>query len=150
MLILVLICIAVFLGYSQYLTQKADMVARDRVLSEIRQAMAMLLYDYAVQGKLEQLQKLDRENPFTLMAAYRALPKNYKGAVSAPASVLEPGWYFNLATRQVIWRSRDDKQLSYALEFEYEDMNHNHRFDPASDAVIGLQIKKPLDQARGF
>jgi len=141
-IILILIFIGAFLGYTQSLTRQADRVARDRALSEIRQALAMMLYDYAIKGKLADLQKFDSENPFSLMAAYRPLPAEYKGAKATLKPGLEAGWYFDLKTRRVIWVALDGSRQKYQLHFEYEDVNRNNHFDPATDQIIGLDITK--------
>lgn len=141
-MILVLICIVIFLGYSQYLTQQTDRVARDRVISEVRQALAMMLYDYAVKGKLQQLQRFDRENPFTLMAAYRPVPKAYLGTLVDEPAKLSAGWYYDLSRRQVIWQARDGERQHFVLRLDYQDGNHNGRFDAGREELIGLDIKK--------
>lgn len=141
-IILVLIFISAFLNYTQTLTKKSDEIARDLVLTEIRQALAMMLYDYAVKGKLVQLQKFDRENPFTLMNLYRPLPQNYHGTVAKSAPDLVPGWYFDLADHQALWVGLDGRRQSYRVEFDYADSNDNGRFDSGIDEIIGLGIKK--------
>ncbi len=141
-LILVLICISVFLGYSQYLTGKAEQVARERVITEIRQAMAMMLYHYAVKGKLGELQKFDRDNPFTLMAAYRPLPLNYHGAIKKQHAEMPAGWYFDLSTRRVLWVGLSRQRQYYELRFGFDDRNSDGRFNPGTETVLGLEIKK--------
>ena len=141
-IILILICISVFLSYSQFLTKKTEEVARDLVVTEIRQALAMMLYDYALKGKLAQLQKFDRENPFTLMAAYRPLPLNYKGALVTSKPELAAGWYFDLISRRALWVAHDKRREFYQLRFEFNDRNQNGLFDSQTEDISGLQIKK--------
>jgi hypothetical protein len=141
-IILILICISLFLSYSRFLAQKTDEVARDIVVTEIRQALAMMLYDYALKGRLAQLQKFDRENPFTLMAAYRPLPLNYKGALVRVSPELPAGWYFDLIARRALWVAHDGQREYYQLRFEFNDKNQNEQFDSLTEEVGGLQLKK--------
>ncbi len=141
-IILILIFIGSFLGYSHALTTRVDRAARDRVISEIRQGLAMLLYAYAIKGRLADLQSLDQQNPFSLIAAYRPLPSEYKGARSRLQKNPPAGWYYDLTMRQVIWVALDGQHQVFVLRFAYDDVNGNKRFDPELDLVVGLVMKK--------
>ncbi len=141
-IILILIFIGSFLSYSHSLTARADRVARDRVISEIRQGLAMLLYDYAIKGRLADLQNFDHQNPFSLIAAYRPLPTEYTGAQATLKPNPPAGWYYDLTTRQVIWVALDGQRQAFVLRFAYDDVNGNKRFDPELDLVVGLAMKK--------
>lgn len=119
-IILILICMTSFLTYTASLSSRAEQVARQRVITEIRQALAMMLYDYAIKGQLEDLKSFDRKNPFVPLAIYRQLPKNYHGAVSNVAEIKSPGWYFELNTGLVIYKSADDALPVQKFEMVYE------------------------------
>ena len=141
-IILILICIAVFLRYTDQLSEKAEIIARDRVISDIKHSLAMMLYDYTIKGKTEELQKFDEGNPFVPLAIYRGLPVNYQGAkVESPDSP-EQGWYFDLSLKQVIYINSKSEFEKFYIKFLYEDVNNNGQFDRQVDVLKGLEMKK--------
>ncbi len=135
----------IYLVFIEDLTIKSDQVARERVITEIRGALAMMLYDYAIKGQLHDLARFDGENPFVIVAVYRSLPANYRGTI---ASVREkhnqPGWYFDMDERLVIFVSLDNHIDRYRLAFEYQDRDGNGRFDPRTDGVGRLELKQVM------
>ncbi|MCP4077962.1 MAG: hypothetical protein GY744_17465 [Gammaproteobacteria bacterium] len=141
-IILVLICIAVFLKYTEHLSAKAGVIARDRVLSDIKYSLAMMLYDYTIKGKTEELQSFDDGNPFVVLAIYRGLPGNYRGAKAEFPENPEPGWYFDLSLKQVVYINNKSEFEKFYIKFLYEDVDQNGRFDRQLDVLKGLVIKK--------
>ena len=129
-IILILVCIISFFVFTEKLSQQAEEVAKDQVLVEMKQALAMMLYDYAIKGQLMALEKFDRENPFVPLAIYRELPKNYKGAINSERQLKDVGWYFDLNTKVAIYKFSDNQiPLSkYVLKFEYDDLNSDGVF----------------------
>ena len=141
-IILILICIAVFLRFTDHLSAKAEIIARDRVISDIKYSLAMMLYEYTIKGKAEELQKFDEGNPFVALAIYRSLPVNYRGAKAKIPDSPEKGWYFDLSLKQVIYISSISEVEKFQLKFLYEDVNNNVRFDRQVDVLKGLKMEK--------
>lgn len=117
-IIIILICVASFLSFTSHLSDSAQDVARERVISSIKFSLSMLLYDYAIQGKHQQLQKFDRENPFVILARYRSLPADYRGVVAEITSDLSPGWYFENDTRSLVHVINNKRSYRYILKYQ--------------------------------
>ena len=139
-IVLIVCCMAIYLVFIEDLELKADRVARDQVLTSIRGALAMMLYDYTIKGKLAELDKFDRENPFVPLAIYRSLPSNYRGTIKSGREGLEPGWYFDLTERVAFFVSLDELVDEYRMVFDYKDADGNGRFDPRVDGIGGLNL----------
>ena len=116
-IILVLICIVLFLGFTEHLTQKTDQVAKDRVISGIKHSLAMMLYDYTIQGKLDELKEFDQGNPFVPLAIYRSLPENYHGALSVFPEAPDAGWYFDKQSKRLVFIDLEGGQSSFEMIF---------------------------------
>ncbi|MBT3206163.1 MAG: hypothetical protein HOM14_05485 [Gammaproteobacteria bacterium] len=116
-IILILICIVLFLGFTEHLTGKTDQVAKDRVISGIKHSLAMMLYDYTIQGRLEELKGFDKGNPFVPLAIYRTLPENYHGALSVFPEVPDAGWYFDKQSKRLVFVSLDGDHSSFEMIF---------------------------------
>ncbi len=129
-IILILVCITSFFIFTDKLSLQAEEVAKDQVLVEIKQALAMMLYDYAIKGQLLALEKFDRENPFVPLAIYRELPKNYKGAVKSESELVGLGWYFDLNAKMAIYKFSDNQTplSKYVMKFEYDDLDNDGVF----------------------
>ncbi len=123
-IVIILICISSFLVFTSKLSQQAEVVAKDWVIVEVKQALAMMLYDYAIKGQLNDLQNFDRENPFVPLAIYRELPKNYRGTINSENQIKEYGWYFDLINREMIYKYSDDDLPveKYLMIFIFEDL----------------------------
>lgn len=141
-IIIILLSILYFFHSTRDLGRRVETVAADRVVTEMRQALAMMLYDYAIQGRLNELERFDRENPFVPLSIYRDLPTNYHGVVSDAGGIAESGWYFDRAERVAVYRHRDpdrpDRKLS--LVFVFEDLDGDRRY--GSGEVGYLSIEK--------
>jgi len=116
-IILVLICISVFFSYTEHLSEKAESIARDRVITDIRYSLAMMLYDYTIQGKQDGLKKFNNENPFIPLAIYRSLPGNYRGVISELSTNIDDGWYFVKSSRTVIYTNFNGDRQMFTLKY---------------------------------
>ena len=125
--ILVLILMFSFLYYTAAINQRTEEVARDQMIASMKQALSMMLYDYAIKGQLKDLQIFDRENPFVPLAIYRELPANYHGTISNQRDILEYGWYFDLVNKLAVYRFSDDELpvQKYKMVFDFEDLDGN-------------------------
>lgn len=120
-IILILICIAVFLRYTDQLSAKAEIIARDRVISDIKHSLAMMLYDYTIKGQKESLRKFDQENPFVPLAIYRSLPANYRG-VTVDLRVGETeGWYFVKKSKRLVFISKKGSRQYFLMRYIVEN-----------------------------
>ena len=139
---IIVTCIAVYLVLIEDISVQADRVARDQVITSIRGSLAMLIYDYSIKGKLQDLAQFDGENPFVPLAIYRSLPSNYHGVIKSLEMDREPGWYFDLKERLVVFVSLEDRVQRYRMVFEYEDVNGDGDFNFQIDIVTRLDIEE--------
>lgn len=117
-IIIVLICISVFLTFTRSLSEKAELIARDRVISDIRYSLAMMLYDYTIKGKSHELEKFDMENPFVALAIYRSLPGNYKGVVDKLSSNNSAGWYYENTSKLAVYIGNLEKRKAFMVSYQ--------------------------------
>lgn len=120
--IIVLICISAFLVFTQHLSEKAEAIARDRVVSDIKYSLAMMLYDYTIKGKQHELKAFDRENPFIPLAIYRSLPRNYRGATAEVLAHSDDGWHFELKTKNSIYLTRKGDMSIYVMRYIEDEL----------------------------
>ena len=102
-IIIVLMCIVTFFAAIENISTKAEKVSHDRVLTDLKYSLSMALYDYTIKGKQVELRKFHHENPFLLLAIYRALPSNYHGAIMSIPGNASPGWYHDLNKNLTIY-----------------------------------------------
>lgn len=141
-IIIIIICILLFFAATDHLSEKAERVAAERVVTDMRQALSMMLYDYAIKGQLADLQKFDRENPFVPLAIYRSLPRIYHGVVSDLNIISVPGWYFDRSEKFAIYHfnNKDQADLKFSMVFIFEDLDGDQVY---SKGDIGyLKIEK--------
>ena len=143
-LVLILILILTFFLATQKLTRQAEEIAKDQVLVEIKQALSMMLYDYAIKGRLAELSKFEDGNPFSPLQTYRQLPQNYHGTVRSEKEIKVNGWYFDSTNRTVIYKYSDNEtpNLNFGLEFRFDDLNGDGRHNPEEVGYLLIE-KKP-------
>lgn len=130
-IILVLICTASFLSFTSHLSDKVEVLARERVITDIKQSLAMMLYDYSIKGKQQQLEQFHQDNPFVPLAIYRTLPRNYHGVVSRITNgKLNNGWYYERKSKKVIYLALSGKRYEYVMRYV------------RSDSIGQLQLQK--------
>lgn len=139
-IILILICIVFFFTFTDKLGQQAEEVAKDQVIAEMKQALAMMLYDYAIKGQLADLSQFDRENPFVPLAIYRELPKNYRGTISGSSEIGEFGWYFDINLRETIYvfSSGNNPSQRFVMKFKFEDQDGNGIYNSGDIGYLEL------------
>lgn len=143
-LILILFLIVTFFLVTDKLSRQAEEIAKDQVLIEIKQALSMMLYDYAVKGRLAELANYKEGNPFFPLETYRQLPRNYRGTISSINDLEVSGWYFDLASKRAIYRYSDDEMsdLKFSLEFRFDDLNKDGLYTSGEVGYLVLE-KKP-------
>jgi hypothetical protein len=122
-LLIILICIVSFFIYTEHLTEKANMISKQRVLIDIKYTLAMTLYDYAVQRRLADFPLLDNSNPFELMKNYRSIPENYWGEVFKVDEPDRDGWYFESSSNRVVYYSKKKGKELYVIDYIKEGDN---------------------------
>lgn len=139
-IIVILVCVVSFFSYTSALTDRAEEVAKDMVVVELKQAMAMMLYDFAIKGQLQELSKFHRENPFVPLAAYRWLPDNYHGTILNRSDINYAGWYFVTSERVVVYHYADRERPLHQLimEFKFEDLDGNDLFDQGETGYLQI------------
>ena len=116
-IIIVLICITLFLVYTNNLSNQAEIVARNQVEANIRYSLSMMLYDHTIKGQQQALIKFDQGNPFIPLAIYRSLPLNYQGEVEKLAGDAFPGWYFEKDREVAAYVGLDNQKMFYRMRY---------------------------------
>jgi hypothetical protein len=146
--IFVVIFIGVFLSYMDTLQDDIEVVAVEKTLNEINSALALTLYQHAIEGRLNDLSLLDGENPFIYLAIHHQLPVNYAGSFRSDS---EPEgshiWYYNLDTKVVVYRSGRERRL-FELSFQYADVNKNRQFEASVDKIKQLRLIQKMSPAK--
>ncbi len=119
-IIIVLICISVFLTFTNNLSDKVEIIDRDQVIVDIQHSLSMMLYDFAVKKKISEVEKFVGTNPFYQLEIYRSLPGNYHG--ESPHSLeIKGGWYFNTKKLVAVYMSRNGDIANYKMYLVKED-----------------------------
>jgi len=142
--ILVLIFITLFFIYIGHLNEGIRQAAKKKTLNEINSALALTLYQLAIDSELDKLSQVENSNPFDFLVLYQTLPINYFGAVKhlQAEELKTTGWYFNINTKRVIYVGTPTGVETYRLAFDYEDKNNSGQFEYGADKIEGLSIKK--------
>ncbi len=118
-IIIVLICISSFLYLSNHLSEKAQLIARDQVITDIKYSLAMALYDFTIKGKQDKLVMYKNGNPFDLMRDYSVIPLNYHGETSGLGLDVKDGWYYDYKNQRVVYTTKGKRQL-YVMDYVKE------------------------------
>jgi hypothetical protein len=135
------VCVALFLVYSQDISNKTNRIAREKVISEINVALSMLLFQSTITGSLKKLPKLDRKNPFIVLSGkdYQP-PRDYVGQLKVSEMPVAIGWYFDESQQNIFYWDGKSREYQYQLRFKYHDTNRDGNFDPASDFIESLTM----------
>jgi len=143
--ILVLILIGLFLDRSDRLSRQVWQTARQQDIAQLNAALALQMLQAASQGRLSSLSDWDRANPFERLAATGLYtpPTDYRGEWKGGAALpRQPGWYFDVRRQVIAWFDGDRWLLRWQLRLRYQDLDGNGRFDPETDRLQGLGMKK--------
>lgn len=141
-IIIVVILIRLFFVYTDSWEAAVELSAREKTLNEMNSALALTLYQMAIDKSLSKLSSLDKENPFVYLAIYQSLPRNYQGTVNTKFEIDKSGWYYDLETHLVYYLDRFGHVQKYNLKFEFEDRNNSGKFEYLYDSISNLSIKK--------
>lgn len=145
--IVILILIRIFLTYAEETQQTFELNSIQQTKRIVDASLAIVFSTYAIERRLQDLERLDGANPFPILGAYQLLPAAYQGVVEdAPAADATPGWYYLERPGLVVYRPRylaGDRVFRVGLN--YDDLNGSGRFEAAGDRVRGLQLVAHAD-----
>ncbi len=142
LIVLVTLFALYFLIKTDELSEQTELVAVQRTVAEINIALSLVVYDLAVNKRLDKLTELENQNPFYYLALSQDLPDNYYGVVRKESDVTKNGWFFCLSDQRVIYHSRVNGNYHYRLKFSYSDNNGSGSFEPSGDKITGLLMQK--------
>lgn len=139
-IIIILLCIISFFTFTARLGQRVEEIAKEQVIIEVKQALAMMLYDFAIKGRLSELSKFNEDNPFVPLAIYRDLPKNYFGTIGSETEIKHSGWYFDIAHRTAVYRYSGHRieDNRYKMTLEFEDLNEDGVYDTGDVGYLAI------------
>ena len=141
-IILITILVVFFLNKTDELSAEAERVAIRGTVNEINIALSLVVYQLAVENKLDRLNALDNQNPFYYLALSQKLPENYFGVVNLEADIDKNGWYYVQPKKQVVYQARDNVAHRYSLRFIYNDINGSGQFEPGQEKITNLIMQK--------
>jgi len=125
---------------------------RMMVQSVVTGLLSALYIDFAAaaaNGRMDRIDAAPGSNP---MLRLSQKPGTYAGEFYGPdPATFEPGtWYFDTRDHALVYIVRFPSQFvtplsgppraRFAVEADYEDIDHNGRFDPGRDPVHGLKL----------
>lgn len=134
-----------FLYKTDDLSKQAEIIAVQRTVSEINVALSLVVYDLAVNRRLDKLTVLDNQNPFYYLALSQEIPESYFGVVSNKSDIDKNGWFYSLADQLVIYHSQEGDNHRYRLKFTYSDINGSGSFESSGDSITSLLMQKASD-----
>ena len=146
MLIIIAILVVAFFRYvddAQVALERESILQTKRIIDS---SLAVAFASFAVDGRLDELNRLDGGNPFVFLEQYQMLPAGYRGEIDYLAlAELDPGWYYVRASGDVVYLPRFQADTEYfRLVLLYDDKNVSGAFEAGIDVFRQLQfIKKP-------
>ena len=125
---------------------------RMMVQSVVTGLLSALYIDFAAAAAKGQMDRIDAAPGSNPMLRLSQKPGTYAGEFYGPdPAMFEPGtWYFDTRDRALVYIVRFPSQFvtplrgppraRFAVEADYEDVDHNGRFDPGRDPVRGLKL----------
>ena len=127
------------------MTEQVDLIASQKMVNEINVALALVVYNLAVNNSLEKLNDLNKSNPFNYLALNQSLPDNYFGVIDSDEKIDRNGWFYSKLKKQVVYNSKQGIKYWYQLSLIFNDMNNSNTFDAESEILLGLQLRKASD-----
>jgi prepilin-type N-terminal cleavage/methylation domain-containing protein len=131
------------------LRYEAERVMVQSVVAALRSALYVEFSASTARGEKNRLDGLRGSNP---MLRLSERPDNYAGEFYGPdPAVFEPGtWYFDTRDHALVYVLRFPEQfvsslsgpprVRFRIEPDYEDIDHNGRYDPGRDPLLGLKL----------
>jgi prepilin-type N-terminal cleavage/methylation domain-containing protein len=131
------------------LRYEAEHVMVQSVVGALRSALYVEFSASTARGEKNRLDSLRGSNP---MLRLSEKPDTYAGEFYGPdPAVFEPGtWYFDTRDHALVYVLRFPEQfvsslsgpprVRFRIEPDYEDIDHNGRYDPGRDPLLGLKL----------
>jgi hypothetical protein len=94
-ILIISIAISIFLNKTDGMTEQVDLIASQKMVNEINVALALVVYNLAVNNSLEKLNDLNKSNPFNYLALNQSLPDNYFGVIDSDEKIDRNGWFYS-------------------------------------------------------
>ena len=143
-----------FLTRVNRLSAESERVAADQSVVTISTLLTQVVVKHALHGTLNELREYADTNPMRLLEAQLGtVPANYVGEVSrASMAQVRPGtWFFDADERELVYPYINrPAQLRLRLAVSFADSDGNDIFDPDTDRVTGLHLKRSTIEGRIF
>jgi hypothetical protein len=140
-LIVLLACFTIFLLYTAEISKKVDKIARERVINEINVALSMRLFQSTIEGRLSELSKIHKKNPFIILNGKDyEVPRDYIGQISSKGVPQISGWYYDKGQENIFYWDGDTRLFQYQLQFQYRDVNNSGRYESSKDVIEKLEM----------
>jgi type II secretory pathway pseudopilin PulG len=148
---IVIISLLIVIAFNRVLELRFE-AERMTVQSVVTGLLSALYIDFAAAAARGQMDRIDAAPGSNPMLRLIQKPATYAGEFYGPdPATFEPGtWYFDTREHALVYIIRFPKQFvtplsgppraRFAVEADYEDVDHNGRFDPGRDPVRGLKL----------
>lgn len=142
MIILIAILVSVFFSYMEDAEREIERSSILQTKRIIDSSLAIVFANYAVKGRLSDLNRLDGGNPFVILEEYQLLPANYRGELDSELENDQtPGWYYLRQRKHAVYKSRfAGADRYYAIVLHYQDVDQSGRFEAEHDKFGSLQF----------
>ena len=151
LIVVVIISVLVVVAIDRLLKLRfeAERVMVESVVGALRSALYIEFSASTARGEKNRLESLPGGNP---MLSLSDRPDGYAGEFYGPdPAVFEAGtWYFDTRDRALVYVLRYPEQFvsplggppraRFRIEPDYDDIDHNGRYDPGRDPLRGLKL----------
>lgn len=143
MIILIAILMVVFFSHLEDTEKALERASVLQAKKVIDSSLAVVFATYAVEGRLQELGRLDGSNPFEFLKEFDISVPGYVGVIDHDTdSNHGPGWYYLGHRGLVLYKSRFvDNDEYFAVVLEYDDVDRSGSFDARKDRFRGLRFK---------
>lgn len=107
--LIIVILIGFYFQFNQGLTEKAEKIAKQHILTDIKYSLAMMHYEYSIKRKSNNLIKFHQKNPFVPLSIYRKAPKNYAGIIDTKLAK-ENQWFYDGSLKMAAYKKGEEIQ----------------------------------------
>ena len=147
-LALIAVLASALLARMTELSAANEEIATRQTVVLINTLVTQLVVEHAVRGKLNDLGAYADTNPMRLLQRYSgSVPMRYVGEISgARGTALPPGsWAFDTDSRELVYRYVNrNARVRLRLLLAHQDSDSNDAFDPGTDRVTGLYLRRAI------
>lgn len=141
-----------FLTRVTRLSEESERIAAEQSVVTINTLLTQLVVKHALQGTLNELRVFADTNPMRLVEAQLGVvPANYAGELAgAHSATLRAGrWFYDVDARELVYPYVNrSAQLRVRLAVDFIDTDGDEIFDPDTDRVTGLHLKRSTIEGR--